>query len=252
MSVFFGVPNFREFSSRITIPKFNNRGEFYSGLSLVSIFSDGLNWQVDVLDEGEEDFISLKSSDYDMSRTFFCFTKKSDIPELCEKGLKSLKRFEFFTKTEPDFRANLAVQNTAGNVSSYQSEYPFEMLPLRGGIVSNINILSNAHDGARNYLIFVSIQDVPENKEIKLEIRNLSGEIFYETFSLANRVEVIELSHNWLRDECYLVSQGGVGIPIYMATINKKISLEHTHPPHEALFGLDAHKLVRQYKERFR
>ena len=43
-------------------------------------------------------------------------------------GLDKLTKFNNFTSTSPAFRCNLEISSDKGGFSSYQSEYPFNMI----------------------------------------------------------------------------------------------------------------------------
>ena len=66
-----------------------------------------------------------------------------------------LKDINNFTDTTPAFRANLKLFSENGGISSYQSEYPFDMTKRRGSILSPINILLNKN--AEKILFFLKI-----------------------------------------------------------------------------------------------
>ena len=42
-----------------------------------------------------------------------------------------------------------------------------------------------------------------------------------------------------------------VGIPIYFSDKNGHLSLEHTHPPHEYVFGKNKFKVITEFKKVF-
>ena len=48
-----------------------------------------------------------------------------------------LKNFNNFTDTSPAFRANLKIYLDKGGFSSYQSEYPYNMITKRGSVVKS-------------------------------------------------------------------------------------------------------------------
>ena len=69
-----------------------------------------------------------------------------------------------FTETFPEFRANLNIYLKGGGFSSYQSEYPFNMINKNGTILTPISTLLNIN-ADKNYLIFKNIFFKPLQKK---------------------------------------------------------------------------------------
>ena len=57
-----------------------------------------------------------------------------------------------FTDTDPAFRANLKIYNFKGGFSSYQSDYPYEMIVKKGNILSGLRFLTNKD--SKNIIFF--------------------------------------------------------------------------------------------------
>ena len=71
------------------------------------------------------------------------FTTKEEILELEKNNHSRLLNLNNYTDTSPAFRANLQVSIKGGGFSSYQSEYPFDMVTKKGSILSSLSSLCN-------------------------------------------------------------------------------------------------------------
>ena len=58
----------------------------------------------------------------------YSFKDENEIENYKINGLDKLTKFNNFTSTNPAFRCNLEINSDKGGFSSYQSEYPFNMI----------------------------------------------------------------------------------------------------------------------------
>jgi hypothetical protein len=210
---------------------------------------DGDSWLISQEQRLTKDFHNLKSDAYDFSKQFFFIGEVGQFSESGVSRVKTLERAHSFTRTFPDFRANLSVRSDEGAVSSYQSEYPFEMLKVRSSIVSNCGLLT-AQKGD-NFIVLVSIIDeaICVDFSCKL-VDKISGDTLATFTASTNRVTVFKLDNSLLSLNCYFVAKGYPLIPIYLNSLDGGLSFEHTHPPHEAFLG-DFRNLVGGFKNGF-
>ena len=75
---------------------------------------------------------------------------------LIKKNFSELLNLNKFTNTTPEYRANFKILNYKGGYSSYQSDYPYEMIKINGNIISSLFSLTNKH-ADKNYILFRNI-----------------------------------------------------------------------------------------------
>lgn len=87
-------------------------------------------------------------------------SKENSLNSNYNKIREELIPIDNYTKTFPDFRCNLKIKNKIGGFSSYQSEYPFEMIEKNGIIVSQANILLNFNADINRIFLLISINNL--------------------------------------------------------------------------------------------
>lgn len=248
MSIFFGA-NIPGFDSIVSVPRYDNYSNYLDNGAIYSCQVDGDSWLISQEEQLTEDFHHLKSDEYDFSKQFFVIGEVGQFSESRVSRVKTLKRTHAFTKTFPDFRANFKVRSAEGAVSSYQSEYPFEMLKVRSSIVSNCGVLTGPKGD--NFIVLVSIIDEPIYVDIPCKlVDKMSGDTLATFTASTNRVTVFKLDNSHLSLNCYFVAKGYPMIPIYLNSLDGGLSFEHTHPPHDAFFG-DFKNLLGDFKNGF-
>ena len=191
----------------------------------------------------------MDCSKFDFSKQFFFIDKIGQYSVNESTRTNALNRTHGFTKTFPDYRANLSVRSARGSVSSYQSEYPFEMLKVRSSIVSNCGLLTSRI--GENYLVLVSIIDEPVIHDIQCAVIDRKSGASLATFTAhTNRVTVYKLDDCCLSGNCYLYAKGYPMIPIYLNSADGGLSFEHTHPPYDTFVG-DFRKVLEDFKNGF-
>lgn len=248
MSLFFGaaIPGF---NTVISVASFDNYSARLEDGALYSCEAKDNSWHVSFVGELKEDFINLDCSKFDFSKQFFFIDKIGQYSVSESTRTNALIRTHSFTKTFPDYRANLSVRSAEGAVSSYQSEYPFEMLKVRSSIVSNCGLLTSRV--GENYLVLVSIIDEPVIHDIQCAIIDRKSGVSLTTFTAhTNRVTVYKLDDCCISGNCYLCAKGYPMIPIYLNSADDGLSFEHTHPPHDTFVG-DFRKVLGDFKNGF-
>lgn len=245
MSLFFGaeIPGFE---SVISIASFDNYSEYLEEGALYSCEAKDNSWQVSFVGKLGESFINLDSSKFDFSKQFFFIDKIGRYSAIESNSTNALNFSHSFTKTFPSYRANLSIRSAEGAISSYQSEYPFEMLNARSSIVSNCGLLTSSK--GENYLVLVSIIDEPVVYNVECEIIDKKSEVSLTKFMAhTNRVTVHKLDKSCISGNCYLSAKGYPMIPIYLNITDGGLSFEHTHPPHDTFLG-DFRKVLEDFK----
>jgi hypothetical protein len=140
MNFFFGVKN-NILSSVIAIPRFQNKSNAKSNYNLYAAFVENKKWNIILLNNCaiNKDFFLVKNEIIDNKKIFFLATEK-EIKKFINTKLINLNNF---TDTIPEYRANLRVYLKEGGFSSYQSEYPYDMIPKNGSVLSSIFSLTN-------------------------------------------------------------------------------------------------------------
>ena len=155
-----------------------------------------------------------------------------------------------FTDTTPEYRANFRVYLKEGGFSSYQSEYPYEMIPKNGSMLSSIFSLTNKYAN-KNYLLIrnIFVDPIEENFPVYfVDIK--SKKIIEQTVVKTNYTNQIEINKLLINPKIFVVTKKYLGIPIYISEKNKHLSFEHTHPPHEYILGQNKYEKVKKLKDK--
>ena len=133
--------------------------------------------------------------------------------------------------------------------SSYQSDYPYEMVYKNGSILSPLNILLN-NKANNNLVFFRNIFYLPLKENFEIYIINIKKfKILKKFICKTNELNILNIENQYLKNDNYLFSNKYIGIPIFYSEFNKQISLEHTHPPHEYILSDDRFKTVGKIKK---
>ncbi|MDA9242729.1 hypothetical protein N9P26_01530 [Amylibacter sp.] len=235
-------------SSRLEIPKFQNRGKTDPNLRLFSASIKESMWNIAAIDCVEDlNFFYVEANEDNIDCIYFLAT-------LSEVGgeniaVKTLIKYNDFTQTTPDYRANLCVSNLMGGFSSYQSEYPFDMTLRRGSLITSIATLGN-RNAMSNTIFIKNIFCEPINEEYFAYLVCKKDKVIKKKFPLrSNETNKINLSRDDFSSNHYIVTKGFLGIPIYLSESKEgHLSFEHTHPPHSNTHGLNRFAHVARLK----
>ncbi len=246
MSFFFAL-NLNNFNNLITIPKFTNEGTKLKGLSLFSAKIKKNKWHIRKQVCREDDyFFYLEVLPRDLEDIFFL--NNSSFCNNRELTVKELKIF-YDVKSNYSFRANLKIKNDKYGSSSYQSEYPIEMIYKKGSILSTVSSLTN--DANSNFIAFKQIYYLPTKKPFQVFLVDLKKEeILSKTIFYSNSTNIIELSKVKDIKNCCFYSDEFLGIPIFISYGDKGVSMEHSHPPHLYIQSNNKFKLVTNLKNK--
>ena len=154
MNFFFGI-KFLEFSSNLKIPIFQNQGHKKSNYNLYCINIKDNKWNIELYSsQSTDDFYMVNNYDCNNDNIFF-LASDNEILNYKEKGFKNLIKLNNFTLTSPAYRANLEINLKEGGFSSYQSEYPLQMINKKSkiyiaghnGLVGSAILRKLKHDG---------------------------------------------------------------------------------------------------------
>ena len=246
MNYFFGINN-EIFKSRVEIPIFKNRSIPDKQIKLYEIYIDEKKWKYTNIEKknSESNFFIFDEKNSSNDKIYF-LSKDKSINKFNNDQLENLNDF---TDTVPAFRSNLKILIINGGFSSYQSEYPFQMIKSKGSIVSSVASLTNS-SADKNYLIFKNIFHFPINEKFNGFFVDIKNKKIMEKFELiTNYTNQIEINKKLLNENIFFVSQDYLGIPMYVSTKDNHISFEHTHPLHEYILSKNRYEKVKQLKE---
>ena len=254
MNYFFGINN-NIFKSKLTIPKFQNRQPHTNkDIKLFKCFPDNNQWNIEEI---------YKNKDSNIKNNFFILNdleiKNDDIYFLATKNdlLKfdkfKLDDYNTFTNTIPDFRANFKIffsdKNKLG-FSSYQSEYPFRMIKIKGSILSSVSSIANK-EADKNYILLKNIFEKPVQQIFNGYLVDIKQKIILEKYNLkTNYSNLLLINNNYIKPEVYFITDQFLGIPVYISEKNGHLSMEHTHPPHTHILTGNRYNVVKNLKER--
>ncbi len=250
MNFFFGI-NFNQFKSKLKVPIFQNEGLKKPNYNIYLLRIINNKWNIELYsDTPKEDFYIVNKDDCNNENIFF-LADESEIENYKINGLDKLTKFNNFTSTSPAFRCNLEISSDKGGFSSYQSEYPFNMINKKGSILSPVNILTNKKQGD-NFLIFKNIIQEPIHEIFKGYFIDLKKRKKIYEFNLkTNLTNFIKIDNQILENDIYFLTDNYLGIPIYLSHQDNHLSFEHTHPPHEYILSEDRYKRVSDFKKEF-
>lgn len=247
MNFFFGISH-KFFKSTLTIPKFQNNGFKSKNYYPCEAFIKNQNWcyKKSIFTEND-DFFFIKKDQINNEKIFF-LSNNSELTNnnYTQQELRSLNNF---TKTKPTaYRSNLRVDYNNKGFSSYQSEYPFEMVKKRGNILSPVSTLLNI-EADQNYIFLRNIFFLPIKEKFKIFFFNIETKKIEDTFEIfTNESNLIEVNKKNINDNTYIFSDGFLVIPIFISVKNNHLSMEHTHPPHHYILSDDKFKTVTKLK----
>lgn len=255
MNFFFGIKS-DILKCKLSIPKFKNNGEIFRDINLYSaeIENNQNKWKIVNIENNEdENFFTLNNNSFNNEKIFFLGKKKDFTKDENKDGdifLSSLRNFNNYTDTDPQFRSNLKIFNKFG-FSSYQSDYPNSMINKKGNILSPLNILLNK-DSVKNFIFFKNVFFKPIKDEFNLYFINYKLKKIITTKKIfTNKLNIIEVEKNLLEENMYIFSDKYVGIPLFVSISNDSISMEHTHPPHHYLIDDAKFKIIKKKKDEF-
>ena len=249
MNYFFGLKS-KYFTSELQIPRFQNRRptDISNKIKLFRCFIDNDKWNIEEVnnDNDPNDFFILKKNITNSNDIFF-LASHNDIKKF---DYKILNPVNSFTNTNPAFRSNFKIQYKDLGFTSYQSEYPFNMISKKGSIVSSVFSICNKNAN-KNYLIFRNIFHLPLNDFFDAYFINIKEKKVEEKIKLKlNHTNFFEIKNSLIKPEIFFFTANYLGIPIYLSENNGHLSMEHTHPPHSNFLSRNKFEKVKNLKSK--
>lgn len=244
MHFFFGISN-EHFKSELQIPVFKHTEPDQNNYDLYKLYPLNNKWIIEKSESTKQSkfFYILKDTDIANNEVYFLATRD----QIEKFNNQTITRFNNFK-----VRANLKVYLLNQGFSSYQSDYPYEMIfNKNGNIVASVNSLANK-DADKNFIFFKNIFVDPEFYEfegyfIDFEKKRVEKKIILKT----NYSNCIEIEKYLIKPEIFFVTKNFIGIPIFISTKNGSLSVEHTHPPHSFIIGENRFKTTANFKRLF-
>ena len=254
MNYFFGINN-NIFKTKLTIPKFQNRSPHTNkDIQLFKCYPDNNEWKVEEIYKNKDsnfknNFFILNDLEIRNNEIYFLATKN----DLLKFDKYKLDDYNDFTNTIPDFRANFEIffsdKNKLG-FSSYQSEYPFRMIKIKGSILSSVSSIANK-EADKNYILLKNIFEKPVQQIFNGYLVDIKQKIILENYKLkTNYSNLLLIKNNYIKPEVYFITDQFLGIPVYISEKNGHLSMEHTHPPHTHILSGNKYNVVKNLKER--
>ncbi len=247
MNFFFGVKN-NYLSCSITIPKFQNTGKINSNYIVYEAYVKNNKWEIKKTSTNENaNFFFLKNDVIENDKIFFLASE--DEIKKYNNNFSELLNLNKFTDTSPSaFRSNLRVYINEGGFSSYQSEYPFDMVTRNGSILSPVSTLLNK-DADQNFIFLKNIFYLPKKEKGQLYFVDIVNKKILDTHLInSNTLNEIQVTNNFIKSNVFIFTENCLGIPLYISIKNKSISFEHTHPPHHYILSDNKFKIISNLK----
>jgi hypothetical protein len=247
MNFFFSL-HYKDIQSRLTIPRFQNRGSFNKNYLpyCAKIVND--SWKFSVAKYKNDDYFFYIDISELSNDNFFFLAEPNHFLAPNKNFAKELLNLNNFTDTDPVFRANIEIFNSKGGFSSYQSDYPYEMTLKKGSILSGLSFLTNK--GSENIIFFKNIYYKPINEKFYIYFVDIKKKIILKKNAIyTNRTNCIVIDDNYINENVYLFSTIYIGIPIFLSqSADGDLSMEHTHPPHVYVLGKKRYEVISKVK----
>ncbi|WP_320664874.1 hypothetical protein [Prochlorococcus sp. MIT 1223] len=222
------------------------------------------------------ELISIKECKYGA----FCDIERNSIKALPDQMVISLVRYEnSFPKSarylpKPD---SLRVDSSPvaervslnyhfrGATTSFQGEYPCVMSNFNKGSFWSFDALKERfykHENTESFLVLMNLnRDSEKQSEVDLEIYNpnkkdniLHWKARQNSFTILNLKDINNaLGSEKIYEILFIQCKSCTFIPVFLSVDvkNNQLSLEHTHPPSELLWGRERNSIVKLLKKRW-
>ena len=248
MNFFYSIKS-NNILSKLTIPKFKNQNYVDKSNQLFVADINNNKWEISkITTEENNDFYFLNNDQLDNKKIFF-IAKDIDLKIIENNNYSKIENINNFTDTSPAYRSNLKIYIENGGFSSYQSEYPFNMICKKGSILSSINSLLN-RNADKNYVFIRNIYELPIREKFDIYLIDYNTKKIISKYNaLTNYTNSIEIDKKFIKPETFLISSEYIGVPMFVSIKNDHISFEHTHPPHEYILSKDRFEKINKLKK---
>ena len=252
MNFFFTLSS-NDYDYKLTIPRFTNSGKILSKLNLYTL---GITRKIlkifgiiKYYNQTTRCFILLKI--IQKIWEIFIFWNRKVCKDLFNEDKTEIKIIKNFLETRPPYRSNTSIKKKNYGSSSYQSDYPNSMVNKNGSIVSPLKTLLNK-DACINKIFFINLYYKPVVNKFRYYLVNYKlKKVIYSDEICTNAINEININKDHIKNDIFFVTKNYIGIPIFFSDQMGHLSLEHTHPPHEYIFGQNKYKIISDYKSKF-
>ena len=253
MNFFFTLSS-NDYDYKLTIPRFTNSGKILSKLNLYTLGITRKNfkniWNYKILQSNDEMFYTVKNNPENLGNFYFLGTENI-CKDLFNEDKTEIKIIKNFLETRPPYRSNTSIKKKNYGSSSYQSDYPNSMVNKNGSIVSPLKTLLNK-DACINKIFFINLYYKPVVNKFRYYLVNYKlKKVIYSDEICTNAINEININKDHIKNDIFFVTKNYIGIPIFFSDQMGHLSLEHTHPPHEYIFGQNKYKIISDYKSKF-
>lgn len=152
--------------------------------------------------------------------------------------------------SQPTWRSNIAIRSKYSS-ASYQGEIPDSICKKKISLVS-CNPMTQSSDNIKSYFYLINLYEEPIQEVFTVNIINKKKKIIGQLECFTNKINYFDIS-NYMKENDILIFQSSIhgGIPIYFNFSDdyKHLSLEHTHPPVEYVYGGNRLNIQKKKKE---
>lgn len=250
MNYFFFLNNInKNLSSSIDVFNRAPMKSFYKGKlkkKYVKIFfQKNLKWEVINYDEIEP--LEIKTYNLnDLNRTY---GNQSFFLGLFDKDQKIFQNSSYM-HSEPTWRSNISI-NSKYSSASYQGEIPHSITQKKLSLVS-CNPMSQFSTNINSFFYLVNLFLEPIKEEFTVDILNNQKEIISKLTCYTNTINFFDISKFFIDNDVLIfksLNHGGIPIYFNFSSDYLSLSLEHTHPPVEYVYGGNRFKIQKEKKK---
>lgn len=155
-----------------------------------------------------------------------------------------------YMNSEPTWRSNICI-NTKFSSASYQGELPLSLTKKKISLVS-CSPMTQYNEKIKSFFYLINLFHEPINEEFRVDIYNVDKCKIGSFNCLTNNINSVDIT-DYSKNNNLLIfkSENHGGIPIYFhhSTDYKYLSLEHTHPPVEYVYGGNRFNIQKEKKK---
>jgi len=250
MNYFFFLKNINNnFNSKIDIFNLAPMESFYNNKikkKYVKVFFlNKSKWEIINYDE----VLPYEIKTYDLNELNKKYKEQSFFISLFDKN-QDIFQDNNYMNSEPTWRSNISIRSKHSS-ASYQGEIPSTITKRKISLVS-CNPMSQDNDNTNSFFYLVNLLKEPIKLEFTVDIINSKKSKIGSLKCYTNTINFFDISKYTVNNEFLIFkSQDHGGIPIYFNFTNdyKFMSLEHTHPPVEYVYGGNRIKIQKEKKK---
>ena len=238
MNYFFFLKDInKNFESSIDIFNLPPMKSFYKSKitkrQVVTFFLDKSKWRVFHLD----DILPQEIKTYHQKDLIKKFGQQSFFLGLFEEG-QTIFQNDDYMNSDPAWRSNICIKSIFSK-ASYQGEFPNSLSKKKISLVS-CNPMSQNSNNVKSYFYLVNLFHEPIREKFKVEVLNSNKKVIDELYCYTNTINYFEITNSFKKNDILIfksINHGGIPIYFNFTKNYKHLSMEHTHPPVEYVYG---------------